>query len=127
MYYKMENNYELKEIYIKNFTCYYFDDIIKFEDFDFDNILINGKSYKNTLTYNFSYKILIGAKTLRIRFDKINGSISIYDESRYLVLLGPKKYDLIYDRIRYLIGLKSNIKYVFFETMEKSMLILTSL
>ena len=71
------------------------------------------------MTYNFSYKILIGAKTLRIRFDKINGSISIYDESRYLVLLGPKKYDLIYDRIRYLIGLKSNIKYVFFRNYGK--------
>ena len=29
---------ELKEIDIKNRTWYYFDDIIKTEDFDFDNI-----------------------------------------------------------------------------------------
>ena len=29
----------LKEISIKNRTCYYFDEIIKVEDFDFDNIL----------------------------------------------------------------------------------------
>ena len=29
---------ELKGIDIKNRTCYYFDDIIKTEDFDFDNI-----------------------------------------------------------------------------------------
>ena len=33
----------------KNFLlkikCYYFDDIINLEDFDFDNILIDGKSY----------------------------------------------------------------------------------
>ena len=38
----MENN-EFKKIRIKNRTRYYFDDIIKFEDFDFDNILINEK------------------------------------------------------------------------------------
>ena len=35
---KMENN-ELKKVSIKNRTCYYFDNIIKFEDFDLDNIL----------------------------------------------------------------------------------------
>ena len=34
----MENN-EF-EVRIKNRTCYYFDDIIKLEDFDFNDILI---------------------------------------------------------------------------------------
>ena len=48
----MESNYELKEIIIKNRTCYYFDDVIKFEDFDLDNILIDEKSYENYLVYN---------------------------------------------------------------------------
>ena len=33
----------LKEINVKNSTCYYFDDIIKIEDFDFDNILLDEK------------------------------------------------------------------------------------
>ena len=33
----MESNDKLRQISIKNFTCYYFDDIIKFEDFNFDN------------------------------------------------------------------------------------------
>ena len=32
----MEGNGELKDIIIKNDICYYFDDIIKIEDFDFD-------------------------------------------------------------------------------------------
>ena len=41
----MESNDELKESNIKNRTYYYFDDIIKIKDFDFDNILMNGKSY----------------------------------------------------------------------------------
>ena len=36
----MESNDKLKEIDIKNRKWYYFDDIIKIEDFDFDNILI---------------------------------------------------------------------------------------
>ena len=38
---------EFKEVDIKNCTCYYFDDKIKIEDFDFDNIFIDEKSYKN--------------------------------------------------------------------------------
>ena len=33
-------NHEFKIVCIKNCTCYYFDDIINLEDFDFDNILI---------------------------------------------------------------------------------------
>ena len=41
----MGSNYKLKEIGIKKRGCYYFDDIIKIEDFDNDNILIEEKSY----------------------------------------------------------------------------------
>ena len=40
----MESNDKLKEIDIKNRTCYYFDDIIKMEDFDLNNMLIDKKS-----------------------------------------------------------------------------------
>ena len=50
---------------------------------------------------------------MRIRFGKIDGIIIIYDGTRYLTLFGTKKYDPIYDRIRYLISLKSNITYIF--------------
>ena len=39
----MENN-EFK-VRIKNLTCHYFNDRIKFEDFDFDNILIDENSH----------------------------------------------------------------------------------
>ena len=39
-----EVNDELKEIDIKDRICYYFEDRIKFEDFDLDNILIDEKS-----------------------------------------------------------------------------------
>ena len=46
----MENN-ELKGFNIKNSRGYYFDNITKIEDFDFDNILIDKKLYKNILVY----------------------------------------------------------------------------
>ena len=48
-----------------------------------------------------------------IKIDKIHGLIRIYDWSRYLTLFGSEKYDAIYDRIRYLIILKSGITYIF--------------
>ena len=53
----MENN-EFKKVCIKNRTCYYFNDIIKLEDFEDFNILINEKSHKNILIY-YIYYILI--------------------------------------------------------------------
>ena len=94
---------------IKNCTCYYFDDIIKIEDFNLDNILIDEKSFKSILVNNISYKTLIDPKPLRIRFNKMDGFIRAYDVTRYLVLFGREKYDLIYSRIRYFIGVESCI------------------
>ena len=43
----MNSNEQLKEIDNKNHTCYYLDDIIKIEDFDLNNILIDENSYEN--------------------------------------------------------------------------------
>ena len=106
----MDSNYEFKEIHIKNHTCYYFDDIIKSEDFNLYNTLIDEKSYEKILDYNISYKNLT-AKPLCMRFDEIDGFIRAYDGTRYLVLFGSEKYDSIYNRIRYLISVKSGITY----------------
>ena len=47
---------------------------------------------------------MIGAKPLRIRFEKIGGFIRIYDGNRYLVLIGLEKYDAIHNMIRRLIS-----------------------
>ena len=44
----MENN-ELRKSRIEKRTFYYFDGIIKLEDFNIDNILIEEKSHENTL------------------------------------------------------------------------------
>ena len=93
--------------------CYYFDDKIKLKVFDLHNILVDEKSHENILIYDISYKSLIGSKALRIRFDKIDWIVRIYDGTRYLTLFDTKKYDAIYDNIRYLISIKSGINYIF--------------
>ena len=73
------------------------------------NIKLDEKSYENILVYDISCKTLIAAKPLSIRFNKEDGFIRVYNETRYVVLFGPEKYDAIYSRIRYLVSLKSGI------------------
>ena len=115
----MENN-KLKKVRIKNRTRYYLDDIIKLDDFDIDNILIDAKSHKNILIYDISYKTLIGSTPLRTRFDiKIDGITRIYDRTRYLTLFGSIKYDAFKDKIRYLITIKSYMTYTIFHYFAK--------
>ena len=55
----MESNNKLKELSNKNLTCYYFNDVFKFKDFDIDNILIDEKPNGNILNYNISYNTLM--------------------------------------------------------------------
>ena len=45
----MDRNNELKEIDIKICMCQHFNGIIKFDDFDLDQILIDEKTNKNIL------------------------------------------------------------------------------
>ena len=49
---------------------------------------------------------------MRIRLNTVNGFIRVYDGTKYLVLFGAEEDDLIYSRIRYLIGIKDGITYV---------------
>ena len=70
---------------------YYFNDKIKVKDFDYDDCLLDEKSYEKTLFYNISYRTLIGAKPLLIRLDTVDGFIRVYDETRYSVLIGIEK------------------------------------
>ena len=99
--------------FVLKIVCVIISMTIKLKIFDTDNILIDKKSHKNILIYDISCKTSNGAKHLRIRFDKIDGFIKIYNAIRYLVLHGPEKYDSIYNRIRYFIGPKSGITYIF--------------
>ena len=92
---------------------YYFHDIIKLEDFELDNILVDEKPHENVLICDTSYETLIGPKSLQIEFDKIDRLIRIEDGTRYFTLFGSENYDAIYNRIRYFISLKSSITYTF--------------
>ena len=108
------NDNKSKEIDITNSVCYYFDDIININDFDLDNILIDEKSYENILICDVVCKISYGAKPLRIVFGKADGYIRKYDKTRYLAFFhSDEKCVRIFDRIRYLIMLKSNISEIY--------------
>ena len=65
----VDSNDKLKEIDIKNRMGYYFDDIIKIDDLNLDDVSIDEKWNKNILIYNISHKSLIGNR-LRIIFHK---------------------------------------------------------
>ena len=45
----METKNEFKKINVKNRTCYYFDDIIRVDDINVFNILLNQESNENSL------------------------------------------------------------------------------
>ena len=73
----MEDN-EFNKVHIK--SSYYFDGIIKLEDFALDNILIDKKSHENILMYDISYKNLVDSKPLHIRSNKIDGFLEFMME-----------------------------------------------
>ena len=99
----------MKEIAIKNHASYYFNGITKIEDFGINNIVKDERPYENILVYKISYKNLIDSTLLRIRFNKIDGLIRVFDQARYLGFFGSEKHDYVNNRIRYLIYVKSDI------------------
>ena len=114
-------------VYITVYNCYYFLSLckkywrntnIKMEIDELKKMLVLKIMvwkiiWNMKLIYGISCIAFIGTKLLRIRFDKIDGFVRIYDGSRYLVLLRAEQYNAIYDRIRHLISLKSGVTYVF--------------
>ena len=90
----MEIKEKLKVIDIKNRTCHYFDDIVRFWDrnIKFSDISQDGNLYKekyeNILIYQVSYKM--GARLLRI--------IKIHDNVRYLALFDYSYCDKFCDK-----------------------------
>ena len=96
---KIDKNDKLKKIGTKKCTRYSFNDIIKVEGLDFDNILLDKKSYENVLINLVSYKTLIGAKPIRIMFDKVNGFIKDFNETKCFVLFRTEKYNASFNRV----------------------------
>ena len=74
---KMENK-ELTKMFIWNCMCYYFDVIIKIQNVDFNNIVIDENLYEIIVIYDVSCKSLISEKHLFIMFDKVDGLIKFW-------------------------------------------------
>ena len=64
------------------------------------------------MIYNISDKTLIHLKPFLVGFDNIDGFIRNCDGARYLTSFGYEKYVAIYNRISYLISLKSGMAYI---------------
>ena len=117
----IERKDELKEIDLKNRTCYYFDDIIRVwkrdTAIDFNRISLDENLYKekceNILIYDISYKVSTGAKPLRIRCDEIDGPIKIHNGIRYLMLFDCGWFKKNCDKIEYRMSETNGIKIYF--------------
>ena len=75
------------------------------------------------LTHEISCKKVMGAKPLRMRIDKIDGIINIYNRTIYLELFGFRIYNTIYDSINYLISDKKDAKILLIIILQESELI----
>ena len=71
------------------------------------------KQWKWFDLWHFVTNLWMVQSVCKSMLNKINGFIRVYDKAKYLQLFCLEKYDTIYDRIRYLISLKSGITYVF--------------
>ena len=86
---------KVKDIDIKNHTCYFFDDIINIKSFDPNNIKIDERSYKNILIYYIGYVTIKESKYVKFNsvnplyliFSKVNGYFEAISKSKYLALV----------------------------------------
>ena len=101
-----------------------FDNIINIKNLDPNKIKLDETSYKNILIYNMayvivkvlSYKAIISVHSLYLYINKINGYIEENYENKYLTLVRTdeskdtsKKYEELWNKIRYLIRTITNI------------------
>ena len=93
--------------------CYYFDDIIKLEGFDLDNILKDKKSHKNILISDILYKTLIEIKPFCIKFDQTDGLIRTYDGIKSFLNKDENHYcyKIFLEKCSYQLG-KNNPKFL---------------
>ena len=57
---QIESNNKLKEIVIKNYTCYYFDDATKTKDFDFNNSLVQNHCVIGLIKQMYLLEFMMG-------------------------------------------------------------------
>ena len=107
----------MDQINIKNRTYYSFNDIINIEDFDWNLLKIDSKSYTNVNIYytgyititNFDYVRIVSVNSLSIIFEKADEYVEENNANRYLNFASRYKnkevlikYAEIWDEIKYL-------------------------
>ena len=88
-------NNKVKDINIKNCTCYSCDDTINIKNFDPHKIRIDEKSYKNILIYYIGYVTIKNSKYAKINSinslylidSKVNGYFEEINKNKYLTLV----------------------------------------
>ena len=102
----------MKEIYLKNLTYHFFNDMINLKNFEPSNIKIDEKSFKNTLIYYIRYVTPNSVNPLYLIISQINGYIkeNKRNGNKYLTLVLTdeskntlKKYEELWNKIRDLI------------------------
>ena len=71
----------------------------------------------------FHTKIQLVKNLCFIILNKMGGFVRNYNGAKYLVLFGPEKYDPILNRIRYPMGFKCSVTYVYLKIRQKSKLL----
>ena len=113
---KKMKKFKLKQIDLENHPCYYFDDIINIIDLNLYNILIDTKSFRwKYFKLWCCTQTAYGGKSLQINFCKLDKYIKKDGGSKYT----NEKYERNFERIRYLISLKSNIWDSYFHKYRK--------
>ena len=79
----------MKEIYLKNLTYHFFNDMINSKNFEPSNIKIDEKSFKNTLIYYIRYVTPNSVNPLYLIINQINGYIkeNKRNGNKYLTLV----------------------------------------
>ena len=83
----------IKQINIKNRTCYFFNDMINIKIFDSNLLKIGKKLYKNIDTYyigyitmkDLDYVYIHSVNSFYLIFDKVDGYIEKSNGNKYLV------------------------------------------
>ena len=80
---------KMKEIYLKNLTYHFFNDMINLKNFEPSNIKIDEKSFKNTLIYYIRYVTPNSVNPLYLIINQINGYIkeNKRNGNKYLTLV----------------------------------------
>ena len=120
----------IKEINIKNRTCYFYNDIIDIKTFDSNNLKLEKKTYKDLDTYNIGYvtikRISHGydvnsVNPLYLRIDNASGYIKKINKDKYLVFYYTDKNKELLKRYEYVFnGIMSKIKKIDDDWLEYS-------